>query len=243
MKKHLLILTVLLVALCLTACRTQQTPSNQESTPTTDSQTNRVPDESTPSTEQTPSAPASIGLAYAPHSGKNTCTIVGIGVCTDTDVTIPEAIDGLTVVAIERLAFADCSQITGIHIPKTVERIGVEAFYGCTSLSEITIPSATTAIGANAFSGCAALTSAVFETNKGWHVAGDALDLTDSANAAILLRTQGDLDWSYIEPSTETDAETTADTTNEETAAETTSPETGDGETTAASASPEEIEA
>ena len=92
----------------------------------------------------------STGLAYA-DNGDGTCTITGIGTCTDLDVLIPPSIDGLTVSAIGEKAFENQSALTSIEIPDTVTTIGRRAFYGCTGLTEFTIPSSVTSIGTQIF--------------------------------------------------------------------------------------------
>ena len=43
----------------------------------------------------------SVGLAYVINEDGETCTITGIGECTDTDIVVPIEIDGLKVTAIE----------------------------------------------------------------------------------------------------------------------------------------------
>ena len=49
-------------------------------------------------------ATGSLGLAYK-NNGDGTCTITGIGTCTDEDIIVPGKIDGLTVVGIGDNAF------------------------------------------------------------------------------------------------------------------------------------------
>lgn len=50
--------------------------------------------------------------------------------------------------------FKDCSSLTEISIPSSVNFIGDSAFAGCTSLAEITIPENVASIGSSAFSNC-----------------------------------------------------------------------------------------
>lgn len=99
----------------------------------------------------------------------------------DTEVTIPETIEGYTVVAIGDFAFRSCKfQI--VSIPKSVKTIGLRAFEGCNSMktanmvsglevigdmafdscygmTAITIPNTVKTIADNAFNGCSAATS------------------------------------------------------------------------------------
>ena len=96
----------------------------------------------------------SLGLAYEVNSDGTTCTITGIDTCTDTEIYIPEVIDGYTVTAIGEKAFAENSTITFIKISNTVRTIGTRAFYKCTGLTEFTIPETVTSIGSQIFNGC-----------------------------------------------------------------------------------------
>ena len=74
-------------------------------------------------------------------NGDGTCTVVGLGTVTDTDIVIPEtAPNGRVVVAISYNAFRDNTFITSITIPSTVTTIG-GTFWGCTSLSRVYISS------------------------------------------------------------------------------------------------------
>ena len=97
------------------------------------------------------SSTGSIGLAYTANGNGTTCTITGIGTCTDTEVVIPEKIQGKTVTQIGEKAFADCTGITFINIPNTIKTISARAFYGCTGIAEITIPESVINIGAQIF--------------------------------------------------------------------------------------------
>ena len=63
---------------------------------------------------------------------------------------------GLT--AIADSAFAGCSNLASVNLPKKLRSIGAAAFEGCRSLKEINLPSTVTSIGANAFADCAKLT-------------------------------------------------------------------------------------
>ena len=56
-------------------------------------------------------------------------------------------------------AFAGCSQLTAVQLPKQVKRIGDRAFKGCAKLLTIRLTDALTALGEEAFSGCNALKS------------------------------------------------------------------------------------
>lgn len=85
-------------------------------------------------------ATGSIGLAYEVNSNGSTCTIVGIGTCTDADVYIPATIDGYSVTKIAASAFENCSNITSVTVGNGVENIGEGAFSGCSNLESVTLP-------------------------------------------------------------------------------------------------------
>lgn len=79
----------------------------------------------------------------------------------DTDIRIPETINGVKVAAIGDWAFRDCTSLTSITIPDSVTSIGDGAFGGCSSLTSVVIPGSVTSIGDSAFFGCKSLTSVV----------------------------------------------------------------------------------
>lgn len=56
------------------------------------------------------------------------------------EVVIPNKLLDYPVKAIKSFAFADCTEITSITVPDSVDRIGVAAFENCTSLTSITLP-------------------------------------------------------------------------------------------------------
>jgi hypothetical protein len=54
-------------------------------------------------------------------------------------------------------AFAGCSELTSITLPRSVKEIGYAAFYGCEQITSISLPGSLTEIGAFAFANAAAL--------------------------------------------------------------------------------------
>ena len=115
--------------------------------------------------EKSISATGSQGLSYKKNFDGTTCTITGIGTCTDTDVIIPSELGGYTVTAIEQSAFQSTlfkkSKLTSVVIPDTVTRIKTNAFKDCDSLTEIVFGSGLERIDMCAFEGCSALTDIV----------------------------------------------------------------------------------
>ena len=132
-------------------------------------------------------ATGSLGLAYTVNEDGKTCTVTGIGSCTDTELVIPAfspedypvtavaasafrygatftdiLILGNVLTEIGEYAFAECTAFTNLTIPDSVTSIGKSAFYNCTSLAGVTIGNGVTAISKSAFESCTALTSVTF---------------------------------------------------------------------------------
>ena len=107
-------------------------------------------------------ATGSLGLAYRVNDDGITCTIIGIGNCSDNDIIIPDKIDGYEVIAIEALI---SNTIESINIPDNVTNIGEAAFMNCSSLKEINIPNTLTVINNSVFSGCSSLTNIILSDN------------------------------------------------------------------------------
>ena len=78
------------------------------------------------------------------------------------DVTIPEAVtnDGTRypVLKIGAYAFNNCTELTSVNMPASINEIGDHAFENCSALSNVTIPYAVTLIGPSAFKDCASIT-------------------------------------------------------------------------------------
>ena len=75
--------------------------------------------------------------------------------CTGiTSITIPDSVE-----SIGEGAFRDCLNLVSINIPDGTSRIGGWAFYGCRMLPSLKIPDSVTAIEDGTFAGCYALAS------------------------------------------------------------------------------------
>ena len=154
--------------------------------------TNEPNTDAPPTSEPIPDEPyptPSEGLAFS-SNGDGTCSVVGIGSYTDTDLVIPEkSPDGDTVVCIgyeafrnnknirsvvipdsvvtiDDFSFFECENLTSVVIPNGVERIGFAAFRYCWNLKDVTLSESVTSIGSMAISCCPLLNSiTVAKTN------------------------------------------------------------------------------
>jgi hypothetical protein len=104
------------------------------------------------------------GLAYEVNADGTTCTITGIGSCTDTEIGIPDIIDGYEVTAIGENAFENCSSVTAIALSSNIRTIERRAFYGCTGLTDFTIPSSIQSIGVQVFYKCNSLSTVYYNS-------------------------------------------------------------------------------
>lgn len=62
-------------------------------------------------------------------------------------------------------AFADCTSMTSVNLPKNVKTLSSELFSGCTSLKSVILPDEIVTIESSAFEGCTALTKIVIPAN------------------------------------------------------------------------------
>ena len=108
---------------------------------------------------------ASVGLSYTGNDDGITCTVTGIGTCSDSDLIIPSKINGYKVTLIGDKAFRNCTSLTSVTIGNSVTSIGDSAFENCTGLTSITIPDGVTSIGYRAFCYCRNLTSITIPDN------------------------------------------------------------------------------
>ncbi len=77
---------------------------------------------------------------------RNEATITGYS-GTSTTVSIPNSIDGYTVIGIGYRAFSGLSTLSSITLPESIVEIHDYAFSGCTSLSSLTLPKNVTYLG------------------------------------------------------------------------------------------------
>jgi len=125
-------------------------------------------------------ATGSLGLAYAILADEKSCTITGRGSCTDTELYVPQYINGYRVVGISSLSLS--SKTKKVVIPDSVQIIGEKAFersvflttvvfgenselvlvgksafFDCEKLTDIVLPAGTSYIDDYAFAECSSL--------------------------------------------------------------------------------------
>ncbi len=94
------------------------------------------------------------GLKFT-SNGDGTCSLTGIGSCTDNDIIIPSVSpSGDRVTAISAQAFYSCSELDSVRMPDSVTSIGEDAFYYCTFLQTVVLSNNITSLGDGIFSGC-----------------------------------------------------------------------------------------
>ena len=109
------------------------------------------------------------GLAYQINGDGISCTVVGLGSCTDLDIVIPSYINGYKVTAIGENAFKENKSITSVVISRFVTEIGARAFMRCESMKEITLPASLRVIGEEGFYICNSLKTVYYQGDvEGW---------------------------------------------------------------------------
>ena len=93
----------------------------------------------------------------------------------DSELIIPNEINGETVFALGKNCFANCTKLKSVVLPSTLSAIGENAFYGCTSLRGITIPDSVNIIAEKAFFGCSNL-EAIYISGTLHTIREDAFD-------------------------------------------------------------------
>ena len=121
---------------------TTAAPSDNDPTTTTTATKNPdtpKPDTENPETDEQPAEQKSL-LAFELNEDQTAYTVIGMGKCTDTDVTIPTTYETLPVTAIGEGAFADCVSLKSLTVPDSITKIGVGALNGCIRLKTLTLP-------------------------------------------------------------------------------------------------------
>jgi len=94
-------------------------------------------------------------------------------------VTIPETVNGYTVVKIGKSSFSGVSGMTSVTIPNTVTSIDDDAFISCSELTSLELSANVTTIGSGAFFGLSGATSILVAEKNAIY------DSRDNSNAII----------------------------------------------------------
>ena len=87
-------------------------------------------------------------------SDSKICELISVDESAKGTVTIPNTVKDCLVTSIGTYAFMNCTNVTAINIPNSVNSIERTAFYNCSGLLSITLPNSVSSIGSAAFSGC-----------------------------------------------------------------------------------------
>ena len=156
MKKKILtvvIIAIIVLVVVLTFFMGNRNASKND-LPQTD-ETSKESESTSEVTEENNNVVFSQGLEYVIVNGS--CTITGLGTCTDTEIIIPEMIDGVPVRTIGYCALQSSKDVVSITIPNSVTSIAMYAFGNCSNLTSINIPDRVTSLDGSMFSGCTSL--------------------------------------------------------------------------------------
>ena len=107
--------------------------------------------------EEEPEEPELVGSEGLEYLSNNdgTCTVIGIGTFTGTDLVIPSRSPaGDKVTSIANYAFTGKTTIKKVTFPSTLKTFGFYCFAGCTGLTEVVIPDTVQKINLGAFKDC-----------------------------------------------------------------------------------------
>ena len=79
-------------------------------------------------------------------------------------------------IQISAFAFASCTSLKQVDIPRTCKKIGMDTFYGCTSLEKVKLPASLEIISEYAFADCTSLKEITLPANLKT-IAVDAFDM------------------------------------------------------------------
>ncbi|MBO5501966.1 MAG: leucine-rich repeat protein, partial [Clostridia bacterium] len=127
-------------------------PANDPSAPPTDEPAVTTAPEEMP-------APFAAGDYLCQQLPDGTLAITGYQ-GSESQLTIPDTLDGLPVTQIAASAFENNQTIQSVTLPEGLTQLSFAAFQNCASLTDITFPSTLTTIEDQAFEGCVRLQSA-----------------------------------------------------------------------------------
>lgn len=102
-------------------------------------------------------------ITYSVNEG--TLTLIKCDTNTSGQINIPSEYDGWPVAEIGEGAFKDCTKITGITMPDSVEVINSSAFENCEKLKNVSFGDRLETIGNHAFKECSSLEKIVIPDN------------------------------------------------------------------------------
>lgn len=178
MKKTLLLIITVILALLLilVGCNSESTDDGKNenndvttkpSSPDVTTESNvlgvtTVPNDSVEKPDDNKPNGPSEGLEFKSNEN-GTCAVIGIGLCADTYLVVPEkSPEGEIVIRIESNAFDSCTNLTSVTIPDSVRSIGNVAFANCSNLTSVFIGSGVQTIGTQSFENCTSLTNVNF---------------------------------------------------------------------------------
>lgn len=102
---------------------------------------------------------ASEGLEFKVYSN-GTCSVTGVGTCTDSNIVIPQtAPSGEVVTRIASNAFIDCESLISITMPNSITAIETSAFENCKNLKTVNFSNNLASIGNYSFRNCNSLSN------------------------------------------------------------------------------------
>lgn len=107
------------------------------------------------------------GITYEYHSD-GTATVLPSTPKYSGDIIIPKTFRNAggvacTVTEIGMSAFYNCTELTSVSLPETLDKIGPSSFSGCTALTTITIPENVSSVSYSAFINCTGLEALYFK--------------------------------------------------------------------------------
>ena len=92
------------------------------------------------------------GLIYEVSEDGTYASLVGIGSCTDADITVATSYNGLPVTAITYRALSQCETVESVTVPDTIKTISLSSFSGCPKLKKLYIGAGVETIRPSSFS-------------------------------------------------------------------------------------------